>query len=336
MVSKNKLRLLLVDDDEDYFILTREMLKEIENTSYYLDWAETYEQALEKISTLRFNAFLFDYNLGKQDGIDLLGESTVIDSKTPVIMLTGKGDLEIDQTAMEAGAADYLNKKHLKPDILERSIRYAIKHKRVLNERELLLREVDHRVKNSFQLVSSILQLETEKLSDKEAIRVLDDCRSRLNIIAILHEKLYLSDNLLEVDAGGYINGILDDWFRSFVTPSLSVRYKLKTGGVIMAIKQLIHLGIIVNELVSNAIKYAFPENFKQERLISISLFEESGTVDLTVADNGKGIPDDFDVYKSKSMGLKLVTILTEEQLGGRLTFKRDNGTKVNIRFKKI
>jgi len=312
------------------------MLKEIDNVSYKLEWAETFEEAVQKIGNNRYDAFLFDFNLGKRDGIDLLREPLVSMGKTPVIMLTGRGDLYIDKSAMKAGAADYLNKKHLKPEILERTIRYAIQHKRVLNERELLLKEVNHRVKNNFQLVSSLLQLEAENLSDSTAVRVLEDCRNRILTIALLHEKLYMSDNLVEIDAGGYFDSILKDLINSFSTPQRTVRYYVQSEDVVMAIKQLIHCGIIVNELVSNALKYAFPQKWKGDPAVSVTVAESEGDVTITIADNGVGIPDEFDALRSESMGMKLVSILVYEQLEGEVLFYRQNGTTATVRFKKM
>ncbi|MCP5054071.1 MAG: response regulator [bacterium] len=334
-VKKKNIRLLLVDDDEDYFILTREMLKEIETTRLQLEWAETFEDAIEKIKEKQFDVYLFDYDLGKRNGIDLLKELAVIDNKTPVIMLTGKGDHEIDTAAMKAGASDYINKRHLKPELLERSVRYVIEHKRLLNERVLLLKEINHRVKNNFQLISSILQLESESMSDSGALKILDDCRYRINTISILHEKLYMSDNLVEVSAAGYIRSILEDLFQSFVLQSHDINYQLEAEDVAIGIKQMIHCGIIVNELVSNALKYAFPTGWKGEPVVSIKLALTGKTVNLTVSDNGAGMPVDFNVHQSDSMGLRLVYILSEGQLGGTVTLEREKGTAFHIRFKK-
>ncbi len=334
-LTQKILRLLLVDDDEDYFILTREMLKEIETTRYKMEWAETYEAAIEQIKQKRFDVYLFDYDLGKRNGIDLLKETVSVDDKTPVIMLTGKGDHHIDTAAMKAGASDYLNKRHLKPELLERSVRYVIQHKRLLNERALLLKEINHRVKNNFQLIASILQLESESVSDEEALRILDDCRYRINTIAIIHEKLYMSDNLAEVNAAEYLESVLEDLFTSFVADSLNIQYTVEAENVVIGVKQMIHCGIIVNELVSNALKYAFPPEWNGYPMIFVKLTLQGTTVHLTVSDNGASFSDDFDVYQSGSMGLKMVSILSEGQLGGTLDLERGNGTAFHIRFDK-
>jgi two-component sensor histidine kinase len=334
-MEKKEILLLLVDTDKDYFILTREMLREIENADFHLEWAESYERAIEKIKQKRFDAYLFDFKLGDRSGLDLLQETVVIDEKTPVVMLTSNGDLDLDTRAMRAGATDYLNKRHLKPELLERTIRYAIQNKRLLYERNVLLKEVNHRIKNNFQLVSSILQLESAGISDPQALQILDDCRYRLRTIAILHEKLYMADDLTEVNAGGYIRDILADLFKSFVSGSQNIEYKLETDHVTLSIRKLLPCGIIVNELVSNALKYAFPPGNEEGPLISVALREEAGTVHLTVSDNGTGFPRDLDIRKTDSLGLKLVTILSEEQLEGRLTLEREKGTLFHIQFKK-
>jgi two-component sensor histidine kinase len=333
IINNKTIKLLLVDDDEDYFILAREILKEIDNTNYVLEWAETYEDAIKMIQMNKYDAYLFDYNLGQRSGIDLLEDTVIIDSKTPVIMLTGKGDIDIDTQAMRAGATDYLNKRHLKPELLERSIRYAIQNKGLLNERDILLQEINHRVKNNFQLISSIMQLEAGNINDREAQEVLDDCRGRLNTIALLHEKLYIANNAMALDAGDYIEGIVADLFRSYVTSTRKIEYSFKSNDVEISIKQLIHIGIIVNELVSNALKHAFNQDTEEKPHISVSLQEVEGIVHIRVIDNGIGIPASLDIRHTQSMGLNLVTILAEEQLEGELNVLREKGTTFHITF---
>jgi two-component sensor histidine kinase len=326
------IKLLLVDDDEDYFILARELLKEIDNADYSLDWAETYEEAVKMIQANKYDAYLFDYNLGQRSGIDLLEDTVTIDSKTPVIMLTGKGDFDIDTQAMRAGAIDYLNKRHLKPELLERSIRYAIQNKRLLNERDILLTEINHRVKNNFQLISSIMQLEAGNINDREAQEVLDDCRYRLNTIALLHEKLYIANNNMALDAGEYIEGILADLFKSYTTSNQNIRYNCQCNNIAISIRQLIHIGIIVNELVSNSLKHAFNPKIIEPQ-IELLLEEKGKGLHLCVADNGIGLPDSMDIRKTESMGLNLVAILAEQQLEGQIEISKEKGTTFHIHF---
>ncbi len=123
-------KVLLVDDDEDDYILTREWLSEIQRTRYALQWVATYDSALEIIAKKQHDVYLLDYRLGKRNGLELLQEAQTLGCKAPMILLTGQGDREIDVEAMKAGASDYLDKSQLGAHLLERSIRYAIERKR--------------------------------------------------------------------------------------------------------------------------------------------------------------------------------------------------------------
>ncbi|MBI4681670.1 MAG: EAL domain-containing protein [Nitrospirae bacterium] len=129
MINKH-LNILLVEDDEDDFILTRDLLYEVEGVSYDIEWASTYETALEAIKRKCHDIYLFDYRLGERTGLELLRTALDSGSKVPVILMTGQGDKEIDMEAMSAGASDYLVKGHIDAQLLERSIRYAVERKK--------------------------------------------------------------------------------------------------------------------------------------------------------------------------------------------------------------
>ncbi|MBI5115636.1 response regulator [Candidatus Poribacteria bacterium] len=131
-MDANRVKLLLVDDDEDDYIVTRDLLAEIEATRYHLEWASSYESALEAVGRNQHDVYLFDYRLGRHNGLDLLREAIARGSKAPMILLTGQGDREIDVEAMKAGAADYLVKGRIDSRLLERSIRYALERAKSL------------------------------------------------------------------------------------------------------------------------------------------------------------------------------------------------------------
>jgi len=123
-----------VDDDEDYFVITRDLLTESDSYSFAIKWISTFEAAVEQIRTASYDLFLFDYRLGKDNGLDLLKEVIAKGVRTPVIMLTGQGDKDIDLEAMRRGAADYLVKGKIDAGLLERSIRYALEHNKTLEQ----------------------------------------------------------------------------------------------------------------------------------------------------------------------------------------------------------
>jgi diguanylate cyclase (GGDEF)-like protein len=129
-MNLDRIRVLLVDDDEDDFVITGDLLSDIRERSYELKWASTYEDALKLLEHETFEVCLFDYYLGDHSGLDLLQEAIALGCNAPIIMMTGQGDSDIDLEAMKAGAADYLCKKEMNKDLLDRSIRYAIQHRR--------------------------------------------------------------------------------------------------------------------------------------------------------------------------------------------------------------
>src|SRR5689334_1645623 len=129
MAEEAKVRVLLVDDDEDEYVVTRDLFREM-GSGYALSWACSYEDAVMEISQGEWDAFLFDYHLGTRTGVDLLRETKSRGCRTPILILTGAGDRQVDLEAMQAGAADYLDKGQLTAALLERSIRYAIERRR--------------------------------------------------------------------------------------------------------------------------------------------------------------------------------------------------------------
>ena len=144
-MSEQLIRVLLVDDDEDDFIITHEVLTEIQGWRFNGEWVATYEAALEAIKAGNHDVGLVDYRLGRHTGLELLCDATEIGCNIPLILLTGQGDREIDLAAMRAGAADYLTKGQIDAAVLERSIRYAIERKRANDERAIIQDQLIHR-----------------------------------------------------------------------------------------------------------------------------------------------------------------------------------------------
>lgn len=133
-MSMDKIRILLVEDDKDDYVITRDLLSEVEGSDYFLEWVTTYESAIEMIKSNNYDVYLFDYRLGERTGLELLRETAASGNKVPVILLTGQGDKEVDMEAMNAGASDYLVKGNIDSQILERSIRYAIEHRKAKDQ----------------------------------------------------------------------------------------------------------------------------------------------------------------------------------------------------------
>lgn len=207
-----------------------------------------------------------------------------------------------------------------------------------LVEKEVLLREIHHRVKNNMQVISSLLNFQTRYVNDKQFIEVLNESQNRIKSMALIHEKLYRSSDLSNIDFNDYINSLAGDLFKFYGSDSGRIALNIDIDKFAFEIDTAIPLGLLVNELLTNSLKHAFPDGRRGEINITLRKKETDGTVnhELIVGDNGVGIPDDFDIAKTRSLGLQLITTLTEHQLQGRLDLDRTNGTKFHITFREL
>jgi len=146
------IKVLLVDDDHDDYVILRDLFLEIEVGKFRLEWVETYDAAIERMVRNKYDVCLVDYLLGERNGLELLNEAVKNGCKTPMILLTGKGAREVDMAAMKAGASDYLDKGEIGPSLLERSIRYAIERKRTLEEQIRLISQLQEALAHVKQL----------------------------------------------------------------------------------------------------------------------------------------------------------------------------------------
>ncbi len=200
-----------------------------------------------------------------------------------------------------------------------------------LAEKEILLREIHHRVKNNMQIVSSLLGLQARNIKEKKYSEIFKDSQSRINSISLTHEKLYRSKDFANIDFDEYIRDLTTKLFHSHGVGG-RIELILNIDNVTLGIDQGIPCGLIINELITNSLKYAFPKDGKGEIKISLRRRDEN-LIELVVGDNGVGIPDDTDFRKTESMGLHLVTILAEDQLHGQIDLDRSRGTEFKIRF---
>ena len=200
-----------------------------------------------------------------------------------------------------------------------------------LQEKELLLKEVHHRVKNNLQIVNSLLNLQASKISDPHFSAMFNDSKGRVKSMALIHEKLYRSENLSEINFGEYVDSLCK-YLMSTISGSLGrITIVNHVEDIRLGIDAAVPCGLIINELVMNSLKYAFPEGRAGEIEISCRLGAD-GWVDLRVSDNGIGIPAGFDIADTSSLGMQLVKSLTE-QLDGRLGFDNDGGLTVRVEF---
>lgn len=215
-------------------------------------------------------------------------------------------------------------------DITERKTTEATL-KTALKEKELMLREINHRVKNNMQIMSSLLRLQASQIAEKKAREALRKSQTRIHSMAMIHEKLYQSRNFVCIDFADYVQKLVTHLYVVYEVDQKRVHFNNEVGKVGLDINQAIPCGLIVNELVSNALKYAFAGR-KKGRLSVRMLKDRSGKLHLLVKDTGKGLPKSIDVHKASTLGFQIVNDLTN-QLSGTLEYRRGHGNEFEITF---
>lgn len=195
------------------------------------------------------------------------------------------------------------------------------------NEREVLLKEIHHRVKNNLQVISSLLSMQSRKMEDSEAKTAVKEGQSRIKSMSLIHQKLYGEGNLSRINMKEYISDLSNFLFNSY-KPGDEIEQIIEAEEILLDVDTAVPLGLIINELISNALKYAFDPGQRGE--ISIKLNHQVNTYQLQIADTGKGLPEGYD--QKQSMGMRLVHILTD-QLNGKLQIDQSNGTLFTIFF---
>ena len=205
------------------------------------------------------------------------------------------------------------------------------KIKTSLREKEALLKEIHHRVKNNLQVVSSLLGLQSRLVNDEETRKMFQESQNRIHSMALLHESLYQSNNLARIDFPDYIRQLASHLFHSYGVRAERIHLRTNLDELYLDLDAAVPCGLIINELVSNSLKYAFPDGREGE--VCIELREHSeGLARLVVADNGIGLRSDIDWSSARSLGLRLVRSLAE-QLGAKIEVKSDSGTEVQLIF---
>ena len=200
-----------------------------------------------------------------------------------------------------------------------------------LREKEALLKEIHHRVKNNLQVVSSLLGLQSRAVQEERTRKMFQESQNRVHSMALLHEALYQSDNPSRVDVPEYIRQLAAHLFQSYGVKSENVRLRTELETLYLSMDAAVPCGLIVNELVSNSLKYAFPDGRDGEVRIALRQ-QPHGIAHLIVADDGVGLQQDFDWKRSRSLGLRLVHTLAE-QLGARIEVASRRGTEVRLTF---
>jgi PAS domain S-box-containing protein len=204
-----------------------------------------------------------------------------------------------------------------------------------LEEKEVLLREIHHRVKNNMQVVSSLIGIQRAELkgkTDPSALTAFHETETRIKSMALVHEKLYSSHNFASIDFASYAQQLAVELFSAYEIQSNQVSLDTQIEDVKIDINQAIPCGLILNELLSNALKYAFPNDRKGKIIVALKSLKE-GILELSVCDDGKGISDEVELASEKTTGITIVNALAR-QLRAEIAIERNNGTCFHIRFK--
>ncbi|AGB03197.1 PAS domain S-box [Methanoregula formicica SMSP] len=202
------------------------------------------------------------------------------------------------------------------------------KLKESLNEKTMLLKEIHHRVKNNLQIIVSLLNLQSRYVKDESVLATIRESQNRVKAMALVHEKLYRAEDIAHIDLNDYIRFLGTGLSQFYDAKSRGIRFSLESPDVRVDINTAIPLGLILNELISNAFKYAFPKGKSGEVFVSVT--REEKTLTVIVRDDGAGIPEDFDWKNTQSLGLRLVNSLVD-QLDGTIELDRSKGTRFTM-----
>lgn len=228
----------------------------------------------------------------------------------------------VDGSKQVLGVSADITARKLADEITQRS----------LNEKELLLKEIHHRVKNNLQIIVSLLKLQSKYVNDPRDLQIFNSSRSRVETMSLIHEKLYKSRDLSNIDLGNYIKDLVSHILKAYKL-NQEIAFSIKFDSIQLSIDTAIPCGLIINELINNTLKYAFPEGHKGK--IEIDITKEGECISLEIMDNGVGIPETFDIASSDSLGLQLVETLIR-QINGNVELDTKNGTRFTIKFKEI
>lgn len=348
-MSNAPLRILVVEDNLCDVRLLKEMFAAEPSSSYRLMHVPRLAMALQQLSAGGVDIVLLDMGLPDGEGIESVRRVRAVAPHVPLVVLTGRDDDQLIAETIRQGAQDYLVKDQVENRALPRALRHAVERfamvtkaaaanlelERRVHEKDILLAEIHHRVKNNLQVISSLLSMEASRAREAETASMLRVMQNRVTAMAIVHKALYESKDFAKVDFAAFV--------RSFV-PSLVDIYSVRPGQVELFIEVTdvalpldlaIPCGLIVNELISNSLKHAFPNGRSGSIRVELNHDlnqEDDQTISLSIADDGIGLPEGFHFDNDETLGVQLVYMLSM-QLGGSVTATRTDWTTFQVRF---
>ena len=328
--------ILLLDDDK---LVIQQVTALLERSDYTTRFLLEPKHLFPFLETIPIDLLLLDIHMPEVDGLDVLRQLKQHPQfgNIPVIMLTADENETVLSRCFALGARDFISKP-IHSQILCARVSAALEVQqrirelqRAVAEKEVLLKEIHHRVKNNLQVISSLFRLQASTCEDAGLLNLLRDSQNRIESMAMIHERVYRSDSLSRIRFDLYLQDLVQEIFQSYRRESFQpVHLTLELKPVELEIDMAIPCALLLNELISNTLKYAFPSG--NGGTLKIRLAPQEGRLLLEVEDNGVGLPEGFEIQRSQSLGLRLVNILTR-QLQGTLTSPEGAGARFYFDF---
>ncbi len=344
-------RILYIDDDPG---IGRLVQKHLERLGRQVQLATDGEAGIEIARSERFDAIALDHYMPGRDGLSVLADLRSLSQPVPVIFVTAAEEPRIAVAALKAGAADYVVKdlQGTFLDLLDSAIAQAVRGTELRHERDraekalresrdslealaarqaLLLREVNHRVANSLQLISSLLELQARRITVADARDALHAAAERVEAVSLVHRRLYTSADVAYVEMDQYLAGLVEELQRSVGTQDASCSIRLHADPARVETDKAVAIGLVVNELVTNAAKYAYPDGDGGE--VRVNFRRDDDAFTLTVEDDGVGLPPGDAAPQGSGLGAVIVAAMARTARATVEIVRAQPGTRVTLRL---
>jgi two-component sensor histidine kinase/CheY-like chemotaxis protein len=339
-ITETVIKILLIEAEDCEVANIRGMFPERRGLKYELMSVASAADANSMLASQAFDVVLFDLGTPSPASIQSLIDLRALFPDKPVVVIVAPGNDDLGVEAVRKGAQDYLIKGEEDARTVARIVRYAIERCQAeaqlrisLQEKETLLREVHHRVKNNLQLILSLLRLGAENVPESEAKQIFEDSHNRIRAMSMIHENLYLSQDVSKIPFHDYARGLMKELFSAHNAWARGIEMDLQVASIELGVDTAIPCGLILHELVTNALEHAFPEGKElrrgdsekacdsRKKVVQVVFCHMEGEMlRLQVCDSGIGVQAQSSLQSRKSIGLELVSTLAG-QLGGTLQY---------------